>query len=55
MCAVSREVDRTPHESLAIARVALGDIILKGEMYSAPSEEVIGSDERQWVFVDAET
>lgn len=47
MCAVSREVDRTPHEALAIARVALGDLILKGEIYSAPSEEVIGSDEEK--------
>lgn len=53
MCAVSREVDRTPHE--ALVHVALGDLILKGEMYSAPSEEVIGPDERQWVFVDAGT
>jgi len=55
MCAVSREVYRTPHKALAIARMALGDLILNGEMYSAPSEEVIGPDERQWVFVDAET
>ncbi len=55
MCAVSREVYRTPHESLVTARVALGDIILKGEMYSAPGEEVIGPDERHWVFIDAQT
>lgn len=55
VCAVSREVYSTPHESLVTARVALGDIILKGEMYSAPSEEVIGPDERHWVFVDAQT
>lgn len=55
MFAVSLEVDQTPHEALAIVHVALGDLILKGEMYSAPSEDVIGPDERQWVFVDAET
>lgn len=55
MCAVSREVDGTQQESLAAASPALGDIILKGEMYSAPGEEVIGSDERHWVFVDAPT
>lgn len=35
--------------------VALGDIVLKGEMYSAPSEEVIGFDGRLRVFVDAQT
>lgn len=51
MRAVSREVDRTPHESLPIARVALGDIILKGEMYLASSEEVIGPDERQYFLM----
>lgn len=54
MNAVRREVDRTLHNR-GRTHAALGDMILKGEMYSALSEEVIGFDERLRVFVDAQT
>lgn len=50
----SREVDRT-FCNRGRMHGTLRDMILKGEMYSALSEEVIGFDERIRVFADAQT